>query len=730
MRVIAEITTKWGTRNYVPLRTDHVESYTVDGAMDTDTDSWTVEIGDPENKLIDVLRRDNEVRVDLYGLGGKGPQTLHRGFVDEATLDESGTLTMEGRDISSVATDSQHPPQIWRQIRPESLVKREAQQLKIGDLLRLTPAKGFKTYATDGSESYWQVWYRFYRKRRMWMWATPDGALVASPLDYNQRTSYYFGRPISSKSVDWIPVERASIRANKSQRVGDVFYFGHRGDHGFVSKATDPTTRQWIRKPTIIVTSGDAHNAAEARVEAWEEIFESKVGALEITLTIADPGFVIQQNKMAIINLPKIGLIGEWFVVGVQIVGSVEDGLYQVVRLREKNYAISRRVPSDPNLRGDVGPTTTQGVAGALEGPEPWKAFFVEAAQKYRGPWAFQLFLGVLLSIADKESTFRNVREGGQIIYPGNFDTGANDPIQFQRFAATYANDPKYGRVSRQYGVGPMQLTDRGYKLAADRLEPGGQVENELTGGRWNPRWNINVGAAVLASKLGAGWGITADGHIVKTPVTGLSLDPTEQNIWDGVRAYNGSGDAAVAYMKEVKQLYNDTYKAEVEAAVIQARTDAKQQPLDQTPAGSDAEVRNRVLNSKMITFTRASQRDDIRYGMIHKQVIQFLYFFTNAGFPVTIWALKSDHDKFTSEGKISAHGYGLAVDLGNYNTANSLSDDAMRWIKQYQLQLGFSQLIGPHPSLVVPFGIYDSQTLAEHRSHIHVGWPLALVGK
>jgi hypothetical protein len=258
-------------------------------------------------------------------------------------------------------------------------------------------------------------------------------------------------------------------------------------------------------------------------------------------------------------------------------------------------------------------------------------------------------------------------------------------------------------------------------------MDTTGRFDDELVGGRWNPHFNILVGAATLASKLGAGTAISADGKITSVPVTGLSLDPSEANIWAGVQAYNGSGPDAVKYMNEVKARYKDTYQSEVADAVLQSRADSKNLPIT-LPGGQEAELRKRVLESTMITFTRASQRDDIRYGLIHKEVLIFLLVFTaSGGFPVVITALKSDHNKFTSEGNISAHSYGLAVDLGNYGNKNPLSDDAMRWIGNYRVQLGFSQLIGPDDSLVIPLGGYDTQTLREHDSHIHVGWPLSL---
>lgn len=135
--------------------------------------------------------------------------------------------------------------------------------------------------------------------------------------------------------------------------------------------------------------------------------------------------------------------------------------------------------------------------------------------------------------------------------------------------------------------------------------------------------------------------------------------------------------------------------------------------------------LRDAVLNSPNITFTRSSQQQDITMGLIKPVVLRFLLAFTEAGFPVTITALKSDHKKESRPGHISAHWYGLAVDMGNYSGDNATVQNAMTWIGNHQTQLKFSQLIGPTDSLVIPLGNYDTKTLAAHDDHIHVGWPI-----
>jgi hypothetical protein len=711
-----------------------VIAYSIDSAMDTDTDSWTIQFGieDAVGFAQDVLDRDAEVRANIYGFGNGAIETLHSGFADEITLDEQGTMSIQGRDITAVAVDSQHPPQIWHGIRPHVLVAQEARSLNIGDKLKLTKAAPFKTYATDGSESYWQVWYRFYRKRRMWMWAQPDATINAMTLHYNQPISYYFGRPgrpTGVRAANFIPVQTVEWRSNKQQRVGEVFYFGHRGDIGFLGQAHDPSTRKWIKRPNLIIASGDAHNQAEAHVEAWEEIFETKVGAVEIKLTIANPGFLIKQDRMAFVNLPHIGLVGEYYVVGAQILGSTSDGFYEIVRLREKNYAISARVPSDPRLKS-LGPTSREGGAYGIasdlntEGPADWNQYFVNAANKFHGPWDFKLYLGVLLSICEHETHFHNYRRGGSIEYPGTANgvpPAENDPEVrgvWHNFALNFANEAAKGIVNEDYAVGPMQLLTLGYKLYADRLG-GANISDELMGGRWDPESNIMAGGAALATHLGAGWTISPSGHLSKSKITGLSLQPTEENIWQGVEGYGGSRK----YMLEIRAIYNQTYKAVVEEAI--ATADAQGNAVAAEIPGTSEELRKRVINNDLITFERRASIEDIRSGQIDDEVLRFLLWFTDAMWPVTISVLKTGHSVHTSEGKISAHSVGKAVDMSNYNFTNLRTDAAMKFIAAGQAITKFSQLIGPNPQLVIPLGYYDDKTLNEHKSHIHVGWPI-----
>lgn len=135
------------------------------------------------------------------------------------------------------------------------------------------------------------------------------------------------------------------------------------------------------------------------------------------------------------------------------------------------------------------------------------------------------------------------------------------------------------------------------------------------------------------------------------------------------------------------------------------------------------------VLNDKRITFSNALETSDIQFGLIDDRVLQFLEFMTSRGYTLTVTALKSDHSQNTTEGNVSAHSVGKAVDIGAISgvtcAENADTLAIMQFIKLYQPQLAFDQLIGPFPRECVPLNFYDGLTLGQHKKHIHIGWKL-----
>jgi murein DD-endopeptidase MepM/ murein hydrolase activator NlpD/prophage tail gpP-like protein len=554
----AAITTKQG-KTYRPVNFETLDSYFIDTALDTDTDTFSIVLGDPDHILKPALGRNAEVRCDIFAVDDTRLHALHLGFADEVSIDEENMLTINGRDISSVAVDSAALPGKWQNMPPHRLVAKQAAKLKIGHSLHLAKVKPLKSVVTDGSESYWEFWYRLYRHRKKFMWAEPDGSIWATGLNYNMKPVYHFG---VGKEQFWIPVLSLEWRANKQQRIFESYVFGHTGKSanaaGFVAHASVPGIKDWIKKRVSISTVSEIHNKRAAHDEALEELFEAEVGAVEIKLVVAYTGKIIRQNRMATVNLPQVGLKGVFFVVGSKIVGDLDRGLYQEVRLREKKFAISKRVPFDPQLAKDPSESVQAGAEGVAISGARWSSFFIEATNLHHGPWPYPVFLGVLLAICDQETGFRNERRGGHIEWPG---TKSGDPPDqgdsgYSTFVRTFANEARRGKVGENYAVGPMQLLSQGYKDWADEIgtNPYGKPHDELLGNRWNPRSNIIAAARALRDKL-------------KQPSAGGERQPTEDFIWTGVGHY-GEGQK---YADEVKKRYNDTWKAASQEALSQA---------------------------------------------------------------------------------------------------------------------------------------------------------------
>jgi prophage tail gpP-like protein len=731
MKARAVVTTKFEGKGYRPRVIDRVESYTVDSAMDTDADSWSMQLGFDDD-LLAVLKRDAEVRVNLYAISDS-ILSLATGFTDEIAISDDGSLVLSGRDMTAVAVDSVAEPGKWKWVRPDQLVAKQARQLKIGDRLDLDKAPAQKNIYTDGSETYWEFWYRFYRRRAGWIWAEADGLIRAGKLNYDMAPVYKFGSSAGMKSSasreNWIPVESVTFTKTTQKRVGEVIMIGHRGTVPFIARSSDPTTRDWIKRPRKIIDNSNVKSQKEAIHELWEEIHESKIGSLEISLTVWNPGFIIRQNRMATVNIPKVGIRGTFFVVGAKTVGSTSGGVWQEIRLREKNYAISRRVPDDPKLSEDPSQAIASGLGANLGLPrQNWSDYFIQATQKFHGAWDFNLFCAVLLGICQHETGFRNVREGGNSEwYPrpdksdylsdqakhsvqGVVDASKSSPATFQSDLAKWedafansAGNPK-NPYKREAGVGPMQLTTASYKDDADEM---GNKKGELDGARWQPKFNIFSGAKAFAGKL-----------------SGLPIN--DNNIWDGVRRYNGDGPRAYAYMLTIKKDVEANWLPQIKLARQSSSQEAK--TATQDIANTSKGLREEVLNNPLIEFSRASQKTDIQSGQIADEVLRGIllvvknWYFTNNLRPnATITALKSDHDVNTSEGRVSAHSTGHAVDLGFYNPSNAAGP--MAWMNKNRELLGFKQLIGPTDYLVYPKGIYDSKTLGEHDNHIHLGW-------
>ena len=320
--------------------------------------------------------------------------------------------------------DSDAIPQRWRHVRPKEFIEGQAHALGISST-QIGKMSQINSIFTDGSETIWAFWYRIARMKEAYMWTNhlAGGTLIVEKLGYSLGPSYFLGDPPKGQPRNlWIQVEAITQTATKQGRKRKVIIYGATAKKGkvpgkaLVSQAIDTAIRDWKKQPISVLTSTVDKTADDLHKRAGAEVFEAIVGAIEWQLTIRDTGQLIQQNKMCRINMPHYMPPGNYFVVGVTRQGSPQ-GMTQIVRVREKGFALSKRVPDAPVLAKT--PTSVSdeyksaaNITAQLKGVR-WGDSFVRATREYgtANGWDFSLFLGVLMSICRVESNFHNERE-------------------------------------------------------------------------------------------------------------------------------------------------------------------------------------------------------------------------------------------------------------------------------------------------------------------------------
>lgn len=607
VHALVQVSRGQGATKQFPIR--RVEGYQVETAIDTDADAFSISFGDPQAELLYLTDRDVESRVTLFLSSEAGKVVpIFTGISDEATFStDDFTVNLSGRDMSCLAVDSDVPSARWRHVKPKPFLAQRAYSLGMTNV-HIASMREIGTLITDASETEWAFWYRIARSRGMFMWTGPLGTLHVDHLNNTSAATYHFGVPGGARDKRHWQVPKVVSVHNSKQRKGQVWVYGEDAKTGrpFYSRSVDMSIKNWKRRSLSIVTSSTAKSNKEAKEDADEEVFESIVGAYQIEIVLHDTGELIQQNRMAQLHLeePLNHLNGIYFIVGVTRIGGV-DGFTQIVRLRQRHFAVSKRVPDPPKITEANDPAVNRvpssmgsvlATAATSDGRAlPWADHFISATQEFgvKAGWDFAVFLGALLAICDQESGFQNVREtsqkAGTISHYEwqTYDAFAEDPRNNERpkgegaqaafdraggtgdlhalYEKTFANaqgntnNPRY--PSSESGVGPMQLTYSVFKDWADEFGWLGKPRHgELTGGRWNPRSNIRAAARVLVYSLG------------QPP----SANPNDPNtIWIGVGRYHGSKDPEEnqRYITEVKARYDNVWSMVSETTVAAATT-------------------------------------------------------------------------------------------------------------------------------------------------------------
>lgn len=590
---IANLSIATGNRGHVSIGQVPVENYATSQSIDNDADTFSIQLGNVDGALAACFERDNEIRARLYLTDTKSnPHPIFTGLADVAVLQEDMTAPIVGRDVPSVLADSDALPGRWRHTRPNEFIAARAHRLGI-TRTQIATMKRMTEFFTDGSEKDWALWYRLARVRDMYMWTDNLGGLIVDKLGYTLRPSYYIGEPSNKyKSAKWIHCEpTTTLTSTKQTRIRKVIVYGTDAKKGQtkVAQAKDTHIGAWLKQTVEVYSSTKHRSLAELQKVAQAEVFEGIVGAQEFVVTVRDADVAIEQNTMVIINMPEYGFNNElMYVVGVDRNGDSSTSCTQIVRLREKGFAVTQRVPDAPTIsKGSLGsdlnkPATSIGEALSNTADIRWGDSFVRATHTYGKQWDFAVFCGVLLAICHHESRFLNIREqkagatgNGEEWQPFNKWVNSGPRLTEKKseleleleWKKTFANDgknplnPFHTRTSdANAGVGPMQLTTSEFKVWADQFGfQGKPVIGEYIGGRWNPDSNILAGARALAGKL------------AQSP----PADPTNgDSIWIGVGRYaGGSEEAQQAYINAIKALFKTTYLKAATAALAAVKT-------------------------------------------------------------------------------------------------------------------------------------------------------------
>jgi hypothetical protein len=675
----AVVTTRWESGSYQPFTIDSVESYTLETNLDEDSDPFGIVIGDRFGEFAEMLQRDNEIRIQVFGIG-EGINYLMTGIVDSAVYSDQGVFVLNGRDLSSIATDTIAEPITYRHVRASDVIEKRARALKCAPRIQLTPTNVLGKVTTDGSETEWEFWYRYIRRAGQWLWYEPDGTLKSGKLNYEADPTYYLGEPPKGdSSTQWIPVETGEFHSSKQGRVGKVILYYHNAKRILPITLEDPTTSAWLRRPTKLFEQKDIHRPKTGTAFLNEEIYETKVGAQEIKLVVPDPGILVRQNSMARLNVPDLQLGGDWFIVGSRIIAD-EGGFTQEIRLREKGFAISRRVPSDPPQSQEPGQKTTEALAGQLQIPHPeWAQFFINAAREFHGGFEFEWFLAVLLAICDQETGFFNERAftGGWndafISAPGvthiewfDWDESVAGPQHgvknLAEWRLSFANQPG-PYVDFNFAVGPMQLYDISLKEEADKFGNAQAPVSELMGNRWSPEANIWIAAKSLHERA----------------VASHTDGPENEKIFTAIASYGGS----TAYANSVMARAKSTWYPMVQAAFEAAQSEENQNSAVEAVQGTVQDIAKSILdyhkqgkyrddngqelpqieamaNGQRIDTPSCPQLGKIQ---ISAKTLGAIKLCLDSGYLIGTFALASDH---THLGCGSRHSSGNAVDISS----------------------------------------------------------------
>jgi hypothetical protein len=165
-------------------------------------------------------------------------------------------------------------------------------------------------------------------------------------------------------------------------------------------------------------------------------------------------------------------------------------------------------------------------------------------------------------------------------------------------------------------------------------------------------------------------------------------------------------------------------YRAQGKNAFFGA--DAAGATIGQILLMSKEALQQRVLSDPRVDIYSCGRRD-IEAGQIDRRVLAVLEFLSSSGLNPTVTSLRCGHGYYTTDGNVSAHSSGNAVDIAKINGIpilgnqgpGSITDITIRRLLTLQGTLKPAQII----SLMTYAGADNTLSLPDHADHIHVGF-------
>jgi hypothetical protein len=238
----------------------------------------------------------------------------------------------------------------------------------------------------------------------------------------------------------------------------------------------------------------------------------------------------------------------------------------------------------------------------------------------------------------------------------------------------------------------------------AKRLSPAFARQLRLTSGRAGVDWALALG--VLRAR-GVRARVPASAAELATLANQLERLNAKERPWRAVRALSGHRSFAK------RALALSRYNRAVGLRALVTGLEAAKPRLER-----------RALNNERLDIY-ASGRVDVEQGRIDVRVLVLMLYLAEAHGQVAVSSLESGHRLFSRPGVISAHVYGLAVDIAGLENKplygnqepGGLTEQAVRNILLLPAELQPQQVI----SLLGLGG--PSFPLGDHGDHIHVGY-------